>query len=73
MDSTGYGINKYESWFDVRTKKNKRKEFKKSYRIVGYLFNGILSHEHQQLHDPPIFSILIEKLPKAIYESISGI
>ena len=74
MDSTGYGINKYESWFDVRTKKNKRKEFKKSHRIVGYWFKGILSHEVTpgHCHDSPIFSILIEKLPKSNYESISG-
>jgi len=58
----------------VRTKKNKRKEFKKSHRIVGYWFKGILSHEVTpgHCHDSPIFSILIEKLPKSNYESISG-
>ena len=46
MDSTGYGTNKYEPWFNIRTGENsKRKRYKKSHMIVGYWFKGILSHE----------------------------
>ena len=75
MDSTGYGTNKYESWFDIRTgEDSKRKRYKKSHMIVGYWFKGILSHEITpgHWHDSPIYPLLIEKLPAGDYEGISG-
>lgn len=75
VDSTGYGTNKYESWFDIRTgEDSKRKEFKKSHMIVGYWFKGILSHEVTpgHWHDSPVFSILMERLPTGDYDGMSG-
>ena len=75
MDSTGYGVNRYEFWFDIRTgEDSKRREYKKSHIIVGYWFKGILSHEVTpgHWHDSPVYPILLEKLPLGNYEGMSG-